>query len=128
MKIHWPAGARRVELFVAVSTTLYGLWLLAPWWDSFGTTAAIYAWMAHYAPEPFWGALFALAGGLLLVGSWRRNRPLRIAGAFAVFWCRGFLAVLSGITNHWSTGGVPDFLMWAAMAGVSLIGAWHNEP
>ena len=104
----------------------WGLWLLAPWWNTFTTLSPAYSYMRHIAPEEYWGAYFFVFGLLLLVGALWRRRSLSAVGAVGVLWGRLFVGVLTGLASGWQAAGVPDFTIWAILATVCLMRALQN--
>jgi hypothetical protein len=104
------------ELFTALAMTLYGTWLLNPWVNSFQAIPS-YRELGLVAPEELWGALFATAGCISLVGVALSNLNLRRMGAMFVCLCRFFLLFFIGASTHFASSAVWDFALWSFMSG-----------
>lgn len=115
-----------VEFFAGFSISLYGLWWLNPWLDSFSMFPT-YTQLGRIAPEAVWGLGFLVAGVTLLLGAFLHHRWLLLAGAALCMMSRLFLLVLIGFQNNWTSNGVADFGVWALMAIYSMVRAFRNE-
>lgn len=94
-----PINSSLVALLGAY-TLVWGLWLLAPWWDVF-TRAALYSKMDAY-PEWAWGLFAVFSGAELLYGVIKNhNRDLR-------------------------RGALVGFFHWIIVTGMYFAGDWHN--
>lgn len=88
-------------ILLGVFTSLWGLWLISPWWSTFGT-APLWSKMSDLAPEWAWG-LWSLTAGMLVSYFTAKEKHVEQAQAL------GF------IVFHWFTVG---WLMW--------FGDWRN--
>ena len=83
-------------------TTVWGAWLLSPWWTVFSDGAHLYSQMSHFMPEWGWG-LHALVVGL---------------------------SILAGVLYRWPRalwwGRVSSTYHWLLIAGFYLLGDWKN--
>lgn len=81
---------RLVEYLFASMMITWGLWLIAPWWDTFGNPA--YAALAALAPERLWGVFSVSIGvtriaALVINGHWCRTPLLRFGcSTLGVVW------------------------------------------
>jgi hypothetical protein len=94
----WHTNPEPVELLISCTLTCFGLWLLAPWLDTFNSTPSFTAMAATGLPEWLWGLGIALLGvsqltGLLLWKQWRRQVAMLI-GVFLLY-----LAALFALSN-----------------------------
>lgn len=88
-------------IILGVFTTLWGLWILIPFWDVFNS-APLFSRVQEFAPEWAWGS-WSVAAGLLLIVALRNDS--RSSVSFAL----GFL------TWH-----------WFVISGLFWWGDWHN--
>lgn len=104
------------EFLVGAACLGWGIWLLNPWWDTFGGSPT-FAAMAQAAPEWLWGVAMALLGAAALIGmvrdrmAWRRAAQLGLAMVWA------FIAASFWQSNLPSTGSVTYPLL-------ALVAAW----
>src|SRR5688572_22912354 len=83
-------------------TTVWGLWLLSPFWEVFTPEAGLYGQMAEFMPEWAWG-LHALVVGV---------------------------CILYGIIYHWPRGlwwgRIAATYHWGLIALFYALGDWQN--
>jgi hypothetical protein len=94
--------SRGVTVLVSLYTSLWGLWLLSPFWTVF-TTGTLYSGLQSFAPEWFWG-LFALGCGLA--------------------------ALFTALTDHFPVSAFTTAALvgwhWLIVGILYLYGDWHN--
>ena len=118
---------RRLELFFAAHTLLFGLWLLRPVasMDGPGLTAAV-----AMLPEDKWGSLLFFNGLChalaLLVNGHRWWSPLiRWFAAMTTMMVYAWLSACIYIANPESTG-VANYALLSIGAGLCLWSAWQD--
>lgn len=118
---------RRLEVFLAGTTTAFGAWLLMPW-ASMAT--ATFDSITRAAPESTWGALFLFNGlshmfALAINGKrwWspfvRWIAAMISALVYAAF-CIGFAV------ESWTTTAVPIYASLSGGAFICLYFAWRD--
>jgi hypothetical protein len=99
----------RVELVCSLAMAAWGLWLLIPWWDTFGSSKVFDA-METIAPEWAWGAAMTLLG-LARLTMWIKDGHLikfRRAFAVASMFVWVLITVVYALGNPLTTG-VPIY-------------------
>lgn len=116
---YWLVGALltrqtwTLELFLAIQSLTWGLWLLGPW-SAFGQVPAAFT-VLGLVPEPIWGGLFAAHGLAHLIALWKGDPHL----------CRRAAIVTAGL---WSVV-LGSFLVTVPLStavpiyGVNVLGA-----
>jgi hypothetical protein len=111
----------RLELVCGLAMALWGLWLLVPCWDTFGSSRVFYM-LETIAPEWVWGAAMALLGLARLVMWYKDGHLIRFRRAFAVtsmfVWV--LLVVLYALGNLMTTG-VPIYATLVIAESVIII-------
>lgn len=85
-----PHPDRLVEYLFACMMIGWGVWLMAPWWNTFGNPS--YVALASVASERAWGVFSACVGAvrltaLVINGHWCRTPILRfVCSWFGVVW------------------------------------------
>lgn len=113
---------RRLEWGIAITTTGFGLWLLAP---MASMDSAAYLQLRAWLSEPAWGLFFLDTGGLhaiaLQINGRRWWTPFARAGmlilnAFAyLFFAAGFYTVDPASTAVYIYGPLMTFLLMSAL-------------
>lgn len=106
-------------LIMGVYTTLWGLWVLCPFWDVF-TSAALYSALEALLPEPVWG-LIAIACGLFIIrGALKPSYKALISGAAVGAWHWLLISVLYFMGDWSNTGGITALMLSAYCAYIYL--------
>lgn len=93
------------ELLTGLAALGWGAWLLAPWWDTFGSSPS-FAVFAFLGPEWAWGLLVLCLGALQLyalvrdIPNWRKTLCLLAV----INWA--FIATVFAVANLAATGTV----------------------
>jgi len=92
-----------LELFLAVQSLVWGLWLLGPW-DSFAAVPGAFT-VLGLVPEPVWGAVFTAHGAVHLYAVLREEPLLcrRMVLTLACLWSFVFVSLLLTIPLATST-------------------------
>ena len=127
MNIRGLFETRRLEVFLASSTTLFGAWLLMPW-DAMATST--FDMILSAAPEKVWGLVFLLNGlghmFALAINGRRWWTPFArwiaslISGLVYLAFCIGF------ILQSWETTAVPVYFSMACGFVICLYFAWRD--
>lgn len=94
-----------LEMFMGLGAIGWGIWLLNPAWQSFGSTPTFRA-MASRAPEEVWGLLMLLVGCGQIVAAAAEAHTARRTLAQVAAWFWLFVSIQIGIANIASTGAV----------------------
>lgn len=92
-----------LELYLAVQSLTWGVWLLAPW-SAFGQVPDAFT-VLGLIPEEVWGVIFASHGGVHLYVIWMRDVGLcrRAVLALAALWLVVLVSLLLTIPLATST-------------------------
>lgn len=112
--------SKGVTVFVALYTTLWGLWVINPWWDVF-STADLYGGLNGFAPEWFWGFIAVFSGVMAFVSTIDARFPKTAFTAAAVtgwFWFAVGILYLYG--DYHNTGGITGIFLALLCAYIFL--------
>lgn len=97
-------------IILAAYTTLWGFWLLSPFWDVF-TSAPLYQHMNSLAPESAFG-LVAIAVGIIMFWGVLKNSYMALSKSTfvgAIFWF--VIAVFYFLGDWHNTGGITSLMI-----------------
>ena len=106
-------------VLLGVYTVLWGLWLIAPWWDVF-TVAALYSQMAAIAPEWVWGMVALVCGSATMYGAIKPSYKTLSIGALVAGWHWTMVSVFYFSGDWHNTGGITAFIFAVYAAFVYL--------
>lgn len=110
---------RGVELILASWALWWGLWLLAPWWVAFSSSPT-FSVMLGIAREEIWGAVPALCGLALLLGSLRQHREIRRWSLLALSLTWLMLWASLALAN-WQSTATPVYLHLAILCAMCYL-------
>lgn len=106
-------------LILSTYTTLWGIWLILPFWDVFAR-ADLYSWLSEVAPESVWGALAISVGVSMTYGIYKHTFKALTRGAFIGFVHWGAIATGYFIGDWQNTGGITSAMICAYCAFIYL--------
>lgn len=115
----WTAPIIPLEVLMAGVSTIWGLWVLQPFGDSF-TGSVTFNVLVYIAPEWAWGLVFFVIGQARIYSIYRKNILYRYRTAWASYLLWGFVAFLVALSRFWSTG-FAVYSMFAAFALVIVV-------
>lgn len=94
-------------IFLGFYTTLWGLWVVNPFWHVF-TTAPLFKDMLNFAPEWAWGIVALIAGAVIIYGAIKRTYNPLIRGALvgSIYWL--IVAIFYFMGDWQNTGGITS--------------------
>jgi hypothetical protein len=110
-------------LLIGGYTTVWGLWLISPFWNVFSNRAGLYQQMHDFMPEWAWGLHAIIIGVCIIWGiSYRWPRGLwwgRVASTY--HWA--LIAVFYAVGDWRNTGALTSVCI---VIGVQIL--WKNTP
>ena len=103
----------QIALLIALSTTLLGLWALAPW---VVMNPTVYGPLLALAPQWVIAVAFLACGGLHLGGILGNHWLLRRWACAGSLFVRAALLIAVVLGSQWSALGIADFTMWTVGA------------
>lgn len=97
-------------LILGVFTTLWGLWVVSPFWQVF-TSAQAFQYF-QWLPEPVWGTVAVLAGLAIINGVVRSSLRSLTTGAMIGF-SHWFIISIFFFAGDWHNTGGLTYLMIA---------------
>lgn len=114
----WVAWVQRLDrhrmgILLSLLLITRGLWLLAPWWDTFRASPVNNFYVQQVAPEEWWGAWALLIGVGQLIATVQEGRAARAVTALfaASYWSS--TALLVWLASGWAAVGPIHFSLFA---------------
>ena len=109
-KLHFSVRKRELEFLPALYLSLWGLWILNPWVNSFPSSPAFIE-MGHLAPEWVWGAVIAVVGLFQMTILFTEKYKLRGVAALLSMFALFSMSMLVFFSNYASTGGITYLII-----------------
>ncbi len=110
-----------VIIILGIYTVVWGLWIVNPFWSVF-SHAPLYAAMAAFASEYFWGWTAIISGLFIIRGALKPSYYNIQLGAFIGFFHWIVITVFYFAADWQSTGGITSltFAVYSAIVWLNI--------
>lgn len=115
-------------IFLGLYTTIWGLWVVAPWWEVFNQ-AQLYHVLATVAPEWFWGGIAVTCGLFILYGALKPTYGPLVRGSSVAFWHWFMITIFYFMGDPFNTGGITAlaFALYSAFVYLNIRVNFKND-